>query len=656
MEPVFGGTYFPGPNSATNTGHVQQVSFAEILQKLKKVWDTQEQKCRDSAKDITQQLRQFAEEGVHNQGASRIGANSSNFLELDLLEEAYRTIAHQYDHTHGGFSSAPKFPTPVRLKFLLQLGQWPSAVVDLVGQRDCDTAATMAITTLRNMARGGIRDHIGFGFARYSVTKDWSLPHFEKMLYDQALLLDAYTDAYLLTRDSEMLGALHDIATYLANPPMQRKDGGFFSSEDADSAPSRSDTEKREGAFYVWTYKEVSSVLSPREAQITSMFYNIKPDGNVAQEHDLHDELLDQNVLAIATSPTALSKDLGIPESEIVSTLRSARLKLRQRRESTRPRPDLDDKLVTAWNGLAIAALARASSTLAFIKTETSPSWLDSAVRAANFIRTEMWDSQHGILYRIWRETRAPIRGLADDYAATIHGAIELYSATFDEKWLQWADELQKAQKRDFWAGEEGGGGGFYTTPDPAVTSAHSGGQQQAERKAEGASAPCSDLLLRLKSGMDNAEPSANSLSAMNLFRLSSLLYDEEYARLAGETIMAFEPEIEQWPGSFPGLLGGVAWEAVGGRSVWVIDHDEESAGEVSNKQGVFAEKEILERLRSVSGVGRTVLRISKGDAWLRGRNKLVGEMKIGDAGGKCVKAVLCEEGTCRDVRRLEEL
>ncbi|KAI4144607.1 MAG: hypothetical protein LQ340_006588, partial [Diploschistes diacapsis] len=576
LEPVFGGTYFSGPSSTAGTGIVQRVGFADVLEKLRDVWATQEQKCRDSAKEITKQLRQFAEEGVHSRGSAKTGDQLSESLELDVLEEAYRTIAHQYDREHGGFSSAPKFPTPVRLRFLLQLGQWPSAVSDLIGPSDCAEAAAMAISTLRNMARGGIRDHIGYGFARYSVTRDWSLPHFEKMLYDQALLLDAYVDAFLLTHDAEMLGAIYDIATYLTSPPIARPEGGFFSSEDADSAPSRSDSEKREGAFYVWTAKEIQAILPPQEADIVTRFYNVRPNGNVAQEHDIHDELLNQNVLAIVSSPAALSKDLGIPEAQVISTLRTARTKLRQHRDAHRPQPGLDDKLVVSWNGLAISALSRASAALGTIDPVASASWLASAIKAAEFIRTHMWDAQSGVLWRIFRGTRGNIRGLADDYAAIVQAAIELYGCTFDESWLRWADELQKAQNRDFLAPE----GGFYTTPNLAGSGSGSGSTSSASTGTPASKTPSettgSDLLLRLKSGMDNAEPSANSLSCSNLFRLSSLLEDEQYAALARRTVMAFEAEIEQWPGSFPGLLHGVAWAAVGGKSVWIIGGDDD--------------------------------------------------------------------------------
>ena len=176
LQPVFGGTYFPGPPGPNNmmTASSDAVSFTEILQKMRDVWSTQEGKCRSSANEITKQLRSFAEEG-HSHGERDFDENH-NFVDLDieLLEEAYQTLARQYDKKNGGLSLAPKFPVPVKLRFLLQLGRWPAAVTDIVGQRECTAAANMAITTLQKMARGGIRDHIGYGFARYSVTMDWS--------------------------------------------------------------------------------------------------------------------------------------------------------------------------------------------------------------------------------------------------------------------------------------------------------------------------------------------------------------------------------------------------------------------------------------------------------------------------------------------------
>ena len=440
LEPVFGGTYWPGPNSSMATVG-DSAPFIEILEKLRDVWQTQEEKCRSNAKQITKELKDFAEEGIHgHQLGEKVDGED---LEIELLEEAYQNFEMQYDKVNGGLGLAPKFPTPVKLSFLLRLGQWHDAVKDIVGEEECNNAATMAIHTMRKMARGGIRDQIGYGFARYSVTDDWSLPHFEKMLYDQAQLLDVYLDAFLLTHDPEMLGAVYDLATYLTSPPLAAPHGGFFSAEDADSYPTHTDREKREGAYYVWTLKELQTVLGERHADVCAHFYGVRADGNVAPEHDPHDEFLSQNVLQIASTPSTLAAKLGMAEETIVSILRTSRRRLREHRERERPRPALDDKIVVAWNGLAIGALARASAVLQDIDPAKAQACLAAACKAVAFIEAELFDAATGRLWRIYRLGRGETPGFVDDYAFLIQGLIELYEATFQEEYLRLADTLQ---------------------------------------------------------------------------------------------------------------------------------------------------------------------------------------------------------------------
>lgn len=445
LEPVFGGTYWPGPNhsmTAQGTLLSQTVGFLEILKKMRDVWTKQEARCRESAKEITRQLREFAEEGVHSR---KMGEKSDeDGLDIELLEEAYQHFLKKYDTTNGGFSLSPKFPTPVNLQFLLRLHQWGSgAVHDIVGEDECKHATRMVINTLRKMARGGIRDQIGFGFSRYSVTKDWSLPHFEKMLYDQAQLLDVYLDAFLVSKDPEMLGAVYDIATYLTEPPMAAPVGGFYSAEDADSYPTHADNEKREGAYYVWTLKEFRTVLGDRDGNICARFYGVLADGNVARENDPHDEFISQNVPNVTTTPAALAKQVGMAESEVTAILKDGRKKLREHRERHRPRPALDDKIVAAWNGLAIGSLARTSAALDEIDAVKSKQCRKAAEDAANLIRKELFDEESKTLYRVYREGRGDTPGFCDDYAFLIHGLIDLYEATFDESYLEFADILQ---------------------------------------------------------------------------------------------------------------------------------------------------------------------------------------------------------------------
>lgn len=607
LEPVFGGTYWPGPNNsmtAVGTAVAGTVGFLDILKKMKGVWTLQEGKCRESAKEITRQLKNFAEEGVHSHGQQMGEKGEGEGLEIELLEEAYQHFSKKYDKINGGFSHAPKFPTPANLSFLLRLGQWPQTVRDIIGEEECSDASAMVVTTLRKMARGGIRDQIGYGFSRYSVTKDWSLPHFEKMLYDQPQLLDVYLDAFLITRDPEMLGAVYDIATYLTSPPMNAPKGGFFSAEDADSYPSPNATEKREGAYYVWSLKEFHDVLGEKDGDICAAFYGVKADGNVAPANDPHDEFISLNVPKVTTTSAALAKNLGLSEASVTETLKLGRQKLRQFRDEHRPRPALDDKIIVCWNGLAISALSRTSAAIESIDPAKSSEYLKAAIGAVSFIKTELWDAESKTLYRVYREGRGSTTGLCDDYAFLVQGLIDLYEATFDDAYLEFADTLQKRQNELF---TSIGSPGFYTTPSPHPP----------------------DLLMRLKSGMDNAEPSSNNVSARNLYRLSALLEDTSYFKLAGQTVQAFEAEVEQFPYCFAGMMGSVVMGRLGLKASVLTGKVEETL------------KKLRQQVRPNAVV--TVLDENRGK-WLKERNPVLKDMNVEKDG-----VMVCEGGACRE-------
>ena len=436
LEPVFGGTYWPGPTSNT-APFEDQVNFLAVLKKLSTVWKEQEEKCRLDSRQVLQQLEDFAAEGTFG---DRLGEEGDG-LDIELLEEANAHFASTFDTKNGGFGSAPKFPTPSKLSFLLRLGQYQQVVLDVVGHDECRNAENMAIATLRKMARGGIHDHIGSGFARYSVTADWSLPHFEKMLYDNAQLLHIYLDGFLLSRDADMLGAVYDIAAYLTTS-LAHPAGGFYSSEDADSYYRKGNAEKREGAYYVWTKREFENILGQNEP-ILSAFFNVSGHGNVLPENDAHDEFLDQNVLAVVSNPSFLGSQFGIKEEEVVRIIKEGKAALRAHREKERVRPALDDKVVVSWNGIAIGALARTAAVIKGFDPEKSKDFLQHAVKAADFIRKELYVENEKMLYRVYREGRSDTKGFADDYAFLIEGLIDLYEATFEEAYLQWADDLQ---------------------------------------------------------------------------------------------------------------------------------------------------------------------------------------------------------------------
>jgi uncharacterized protein YyaL (SSP411 family) len=441
LEPVFGGTYWPGPHSnKPQLPLEEQVDFLSILKKLSSVWKEQEDRCREECIQILRQLKEFTAEGTFG---DRLGEGDDG-LDLEVLEEAYQHFVLSFDRTNSGFGSAPKFPTPTKLSFLLRLPNYPQAVLDIVGTEECAHAKRMAMATLRAMARGGIHDHIGHGFARYSVTDDWSLPHFEKMLYDNAQLLHVYLDAFLASSDPELLGIVYDLAEYLTNDVLAAKHGGFYSSEDADSFYRKGDAEKREGAFYVWTSREVYTILGNPAAEICSAFWGIKPHGNVSPENDVHDEFINQNVLSIVSTPKSLSSQFGMSEEEIVRTIKESRRKLRAHRDAERVRPALDDKIVLGWNGIAIGALARTSAAIAAFDAESSVRYLESAKKAAKFAQNSMYNPSQRTLKRVWRDGATGDTGaFADDYAFLIEGLIDLYEATLQEEWLRWANDLQ---------------------------------------------------------------------------------------------------------------------------------------------------------------------------------------------------------------------
>jgi uncharacterized protein YyaL (SSP411 family) len=582
LQPIFGGTYWPGPGSTMAAG--EHIGFVGILEKIRDVWQTQRQRCLESAQEITAQLRDFAEDG----NISRRDGAAHDGLDLELVDDAYEHFKNKYDAQHAGFGGAPKFPTPSNLAFLLKLSRYPRAVADVVGARDCTQAKDMVLATLSAMNRGGIHDHIGNGFARYSVTPDWSLPHFEKMLYDQAQLLPVYLDAYLTTRSPEHLSAVHDIATYLTSPPLQAESGGFFSSEDADSLYRQTDKEKREGAFYVWTLTEFQDILGEQDAEILARYFNVKDEGNVAPENDAHDELISQNVLQVTTTPEDLAKQFALSQDEVEKILSEGCQKLLQHRNKERPRA-------------ALAAENPARSAV----------YLESAERAASFIQRELYNPTSQTLIRVYREGPGDAPAFADDYAYLISGLISLYEATFNESYLQWADTLQQTQLRLFWDSENLG---FFSTA---------------------ANQP--DLLLRLKDGMDNAEPGTNGVSATNLDRLGALLADDAYTQAARDTASAFEAEIMQHPFLFPSMMDVIVAGRLG------IRHDVITGSGSKVDAWLKRHRERPAALGTVSRIG-----VDTG-AWLKQRNKLIVSM---DAGREGVMA--CEGGACRDELELD--
>jgi uncharacterized protein YyaL (SSP411 family) len=383
----------------------------------------------------------------------------------------------------------------------------------------------MNLFTLRKMAAGGMHDHLGGGFHRYSVDAFWHVPHFEKMLYDQAQLAVAYLEAFQVTRDLLFEEVARDILDYVRRD-MTAKDGGFFSAEDADSeviagAGAPGHVAKAEGAFYVWSKQELDAALG-HSAGFFNYHYGVRPDGNVPPVADPHAEFTGKNILIELQTVAETAQHFKKEETEVRELLAKSRAALLALR-AKRSRPHLDDKIITAWNGLMISAFARGAQVL------DAPGYLEAATRAATFVRTQLYDESRKILVRNFREGRSEVEGFADDYAFVIQGLLDLYEASFNVSWLQFAIELQETQDRLFLDQERGGY--FNGTGRDA------------------------SILLRLKENNDSAEPAASSMAALNLLRLAQFRADKSCYERAEKTIDAFSPQIGHFASAMPQML-----------------------------------------------------------------------------------------------------
>lgn len=590
LEPVFGGTYWPGPGTSRRSSAEhddESPDFLTIISKVRNIWRHQESRCRKEATEVTAQLREFAAEGTlgtraitsqqpldaaawaapappHATEARARDAAVSSELDLDQLEEAYTHIAGTFDPVYGGFGLAPKFLTPPKLAFLLQLAKFPVAVQHVVGESECKYATDMALDTLRKIRDGALHDHIGkTGFARCSVTPDWSIPNFEKLVVDNALLLRLYLDAWLATgakADGEFLDTVTELVEYLTSPPIALPEGGLATSEAADSHYRRGDRNMREGAHYLWTRREFNSVLDAVDKNISPVaaaHWDVQDDGNVDEHHDPNDDFINNNILRVVKNPDELSRQFGIPLETVERYINIARGELKSRRDGERARPELDAKVVTAYNGLAISALARAAVALREASPLVADMSLEAAKKAADFVQRNLWDDDTKLVYRIWNEGRDGTEGFADDYAYLISGLLDLFGATGDEGLVRFADALQ---------------GGWPPTcsvcsrqcADPCAETQIDLFHDAAAGAFFSTAAAAPHAVLRLKDGMDTSLPSANAVSAANLFRLAALVDDDGYAALARATVNAFESEMLQHPWLFPGLLAGVVSARLG--------------------------------------------------------------------------------------------
>jgi uncharacterized protein YyaL (SSP411 family) len=477
-KPFFGATFLPA------TPRYGRESFPGILTRIHEVWISDPQQIVSRSQQVGGYLQKTA-------------APAITFTRADMraLQRGFDSFSRDYDQLNAGFGSAPKFPSPVRINFLLRY-------YIRTGEKH---ALDMSLATLKHMFNGGMYDHIAGGFHRYSTDAMWHVPHFEKMLYDQAQLTISYLEASQITHDPFYTDVARDVLEYVRRE-MTHLGGGFYSAQDAESAttPATPDN-KKEGAFYTWTKQDIESILDLQEAKVFNYWYDIKAKGNVTSGST--DDFAGLNILHLTHSAQKAASTLHLKNTERETMLAEARRKLLRAR-SLRPPPHLDDKILVSWNGLMISAFARAYQVL------EDPAYLRAAERASSFLMEHLYDPHSKTLLRRYRDGEARYDATLEDYAFLCQGLLDLYEASLDIRWLQKAIELTNRQNALFYDAQQGG---FYdiTGTDPS-------------------------LLLRTKEAYDGAEPTGNSIAILNLLRLSHMTDNEKYREMADKSLEFF--------------------------------------------------------------------------------------------------------------------
>ncbi|MDB6093278.1 MAG: hypothetical protein JWM32_840 [Verrucomicrobia bacterium] len=592
LKPFYGGTYFPPEDRHGRPG------FPSILSTIARGWREERAKLVSEGDRAIATLREHYEE----KGGTAPGEEDLTIAGGTAFEKCFQYFYEAFDAENGGFGGAPKFPRASNLDFLFRC-----AAIQGVKSETGAEAVRLATYTLRRMAGGGIHDQVGGGYHRYSVDEAWFVPHFEKMLYDQAQIAVNFIEARQATGDERFAWMARDIFDYTLRE-LRSPAGGFFTAEDADSAVAGEPGKHAEGAFYVWTKAELDAVLPSNVAGFINAHFGVLENGNVDPSRDPHREFTGKNIFAQRQTLSASAAQFGLSPDQANDALLGALETLRAVR-SRRPHPLLDDKVVTANNGLMISALARAHQVLEPDLAGSAAPYLQAATAAAKFVGRELCDDSGAVLFRSWREGRGAAEGFAEDYAYFIQGLLDLYEASFDLRWLQWAERLQATMDARF--GDEARGGYFNSGAGDA------------------------SIVLRLKEDYDGAEPAPSSVAALNLLRLASMLNDEALGRRALRTIEAFRTQWSGTPQSMPGMLCALALALEPSRQVVLVGSPNEA--DFRTLKNVLNEN---------LGPRRAALAItSESDrTWLAARAPWLADMKPID--GKAT-AYVCEQFTC---------
>jgi hypothetical protein len=516
--PFYGGTYFPPED------HHNLPGFPRVLISVAEAYQERAADISQTASSILAELKRLS------------AANESReLLSTDLLDTAYRGIVKTYDSTNGGFGGAPKFPPAMALEFLLRTfhRNGKSETLEIVSY------------TCRTMAFGGIYDQLGGGFHRYSTDAQWLVPHFEKMLYDNALLPRLYLHYYQLTKDtlgrSVVEGVLDYVLREMTDPP-----GGFYSTQDADS-------EGEEGKFFVWSLDEIRDILGERDAQVFAAYYNVTKSGNFEGK----------NILHVTRELSDIAREENIPEDQFREIIAHSRHKLFEAREK-RTKPGRDEKILTAWNGLMLSSFAEAGATL------NRPDYTDTAKRNARFVLGNL--KRDGLLLRTYKDGRAKLNAYLEDYAFYIDGLLTLYEATGELNWFEEACALTGTMIDEFWDDQQGGF--FYT------------GKSHEE------------LIVRSKDFFDNATPSGNSVAAEVLLRVGLLTDNQDYQRRAATILRLIAEPVRRHPSGFGRALCALDFYLSTPREVAIIgDSDSEDTQSLVSElwQGYLPNKVIAQ-------------------------------------------------------------
>jgi uncharacterized protein len=490
LRPFYGATYIPPEQ------------FRKLIDKIHEVWTRNPENIRQPSQRITEFLkRQTMTEGGDIK------------LEKSILTKGFEQFRQSYDKQYAGFGAGPKFPRPATFNFLLRYNY-------RFGEKE---ALQMTLETLRRMAESGMYDHLGGGFHRYSVDGQWRVPHFEKMLYDQAQLVSSFLDAYQITRNEFYSSIARETLGYVLRE-MTDQEGGLYSAEDAESAlDPKKPGEKEEGAFYIWTKDEIDLALGKEQAEVFNYAYGVQAKGNALE--DTHRVFVGKNIFYLAHSIIDTAKQFQRSPEEVTKLLAELRARLFAVR-SKRPRPHLDDKVLVSWNGLMISAFARAAQVL------NDPGYQQAAQRSAEFILGKLYDPHTKRLLRRYRAGEARYEANLEDYAFLTMGLLDLYEAALDVRWMRLAIELTERQNALFYDSKQGG---FFDASGKDAT-----------------------LLFRTKENYDGSEPAGNSIATLNLLRLAQMTDNQKWREMADRTLALFSGRLNELPQEMPQMLAAV--------------------------------------------------------------------------------------------------